>query len=496
MFSLAGFCSDSKYRIRKRVCDLAGDSSCQNWVGREDEGGGSEPGALAVVSYHPAAGSTQIPQDTDLSITFNQPVAKGTGSIEIRLDSDGSVFWSVDVSDVDVIVSGSSVRIVTGITLTGNTAYYVTYPSGAFETSEGESLPALTDTSTWTFTTRGGVYAAVSDLDSFVAGGKTYVVEGISSDGGADYNTISNVYELDTTTDSLIPVSTFPTYYASDIAVFEYGGTQYVLVANRCYGSCSAYNGSVSSPLYRFDPTSESLILVQNITTEFAMAWTSHNFNGTVYAIVGNRFSGYTNLGAFVYRFNGASLEKIQTITSPGPYDWKLFEAKGNLYALEAYSNYTSTYTQASKFLKFNGSTFSQIQGITTTGAKDWETFEVDGETYALIANLMVSSTNYNATSRFYHLDSATEQMVPLQDIPTYSALDWEVFVDGGETYAILAHGGGSTIYKFNPVTQQMDEYRTLAIAASTWRALYADGKTYLLKGGSYGTSLYRFDQI
>ncbi|MCA9074874.1 MAG: FG-GAP repeat protein [Planctomycetaceae bacterium] len=89
---------------------------------------------------------------TDLVITFDEAMQKGSGNIVIKRISDDSVFETIDVSDAAVTVAGAVVTIDPPNDFTDATEYYVQVDAGAFEDLAGNPFAGIADTATWNFT--------------------------------------------------------------------------------------------------------------------------------------------------------------------------------------------------------------------------------------------------------------------------------------------------------------------------------------------------------
>lgn len=134
-------------------------------------GGGSDTTPPVVLLRSPADDSSGVDLDADISITFDEPVFAGSGSITIRKSADGSIFESFDVS------SSSAISIGGGVVTIDPTAdfdpaidYYVQVDASAIEDSSGNVFGGILDTVSWNFTTRS---VASSVLAPYVADAHT-----------------------------------------------------------------------------------------------------------------------------------------------------------------------------------------------------------------------------------------------------------------------------------------------------------------------------------
>ena len=114
--------------------------------------------APVPVTLFPATGTTDVPTNTALSVVFDEPVQKATGTITIRNTSDNSIFQAFNITDNTVTVSGNTLSFnLSG--LTANTAYAVEVSSGALKDLAGNDFAGFSGNS-WTFTTGITFYSA------------------------------------------------------------------------------------------------------------------------------------------------------------------------------------------------------------------------------------------------------------------------------------------------------------------------------------------------
>jgi hypothetical protein len=110
-------------------------------------------GPLLSSTFTPAHESNNALIDTDLAITFNEALQKGTGNVTIKRLSDNGVVEEINVTSPQVSVSGATVTITPSSDLDFDTAYYVEIDSGAVTDVNGESFVGFTGSGTWQFTT-------------------------------------------------------------------------------------------------------------------------------------------------------------------------------------------------------------------------------------------------------------------------------------------------------------------------------------------------------
>ena len=110
-------------------------------------------GSPCILATSPADDSTIIDVATNLVMTFNEAMQKGSGDITIHLLSDNSITQTIPITGTAVTISGTQVTIDPPLTLTWGISYYVNIPAGAILDLAGNPFAGITDTSSWNFTT-------------------------------------------------------------------------------------------------------------------------------------------------------------------------------------------------------------------------------------------------------------------------------------------------------------------------------------------------------
>ncbi|MCI4661886.1 MAG: Ig-like domain-containing protein [Neomegalonema sp.] len=128
-------------------------------------GGISDPAALnftteatdiiapSLVSTSPVDDATDVAADANITLTFDEPIAEGTGSVVIRLVADDSAVETLSVPSASVSVSGDTVTINPVADLDPGTAYYVEISNGAFTDGAGNPFAGIADKTVLNFTT-------------------------------------------------------------------------------------------------------------------------------------------------------------------------------------------------------------------------------------------------------------------------------------------------------------------------------------------------------
>ncbi len=108
---------------------------------------------LAISSTSPTDDEVDVLPNTNLTITFNKNVVKGTGNIQIIQSSNDAVQQTIDVTGSNVTIDGAVVRIDPPANiLPPDTEFYVNIDAGAFENEAGAPFAGISDNSTWSFT--------------------------------------------------------------------------------------------------------------------------------------------------------------------------------------------------------------------------------------------------------------------------------------------------------------------------------------------------------
>jgi len=105
-----------------------------------------------VNTFSPADGETGVAVASNIVITFNQPIQKGTGNITLRsVSAAGTILETIAVSAGTVTISASQVTINPVSLLPNNTDVYVVVDEGAFTNISFNSPTSLINT--YNFTT-------------------------------------------------------------------------------------------------------------------------------------------------------------------------------------------------------------------------------------------------------------------------------------------------------------------------------------------------------
>ena len=148
--------------------------ACYNADGSLDAsfigGSGTDTAAPTVTTFTPADGMTGVVVDSNIVLTFNEAIQKGTGLIEIHSGSaTGTVVASYDVAtSSNLTIAGNTLTINPTADLTSATHYVVTFNDGSIKDLAGNGYSG---TDTYDFTTAST--SSVHDISGSVTFWKT-----------------------------------------------------------------------------------------------------------------------------------------------------------------------------------------------------------------------------------------------------------------------------------------------------------------------------------
>ncbi|NML46784.1 nuclease [Ramlibacter sp. G-1-2-2] len=117
----------------------------------EQAAGASLPG---LTVFKPTTGKANVGVGSNLYLSFDQAVAAGAGNVV--LSNGAGDTRTISVADTaQVTFNGSVMKIHPKFFLVPNTTYNITYPAGVVKTVAGGTTPAVSDATTFSFTTIG-----------------------------------------------------------------------------------------------------------------------------------------------------------------------------------------------------------------------------------------------------------------------------------------------------------------------------------------------------
>jgi len=113
------------------------------------------------ITFSPSIGATGVSLSSNIIITFNGTVAKGTGNITLRANSaSGTAFSTIGVSSSSVTISGGAVTIDPPSNIGSATTTFVVVDAGAFSGLTTTSINALINT--YSFTTSSFAFSSIN----------------------------------------------------------------------------------------------------------------------------------------------------------------------------------------------------------------------------------------------------------------------------------------------------------------------------------------------
>ena len=110
--------------------------------------------APTLSSRSPADGASGIAVSAVFTLTFTEDMRAGSGEIQIRSSTDGSVVQSIPVDDTrQVLIDGNVVTIDPAFDLPAGEDFFFSIPSGALRDLSGNTFAGLTSSTAWNFST-------------------------------------------------------------------------------------------------------------------------------------------------------------------------------------------------------------------------------------------------------------------------------------------------------------------------------------------------------
>jgi methionine-rich copper-binding protein CopC len=111
--------------------------------------------APVLITTNPADNATDVPVAANLVATFSEPVAKGTGTVTLKRNSDNSTVESFNIATSPALTfSGQTLTINPTANLDYQTEYHVVIEATAVvDTSGGNAFAGISSTTAWSFTT-------------------------------------------------------------------------------------------------------------------------------------------------------------------------------------------------------------------------------------------------------------------------------------------------------------------------------------------------------
>ncbi|CAB1327930.1 unnamed protein product, partial [Coregonus sp. 'balchen'] len=257
--------------------------------------------------------------------------------------------------------------------------------------------------------------------------------------------------------------------------------------------------------------------LYQKISTHGALSWRHFTMGKKIFLVVSNsrESTGKEETVekdelSVIYRWNKKTQRFVhyQALQTHCARDWEAFRIQGHTYlAVANHRQGNTNHTIDSVVYKWDRGTqlFEPHQALRTSGAYDWEAFTVGPYHFLAVANAFDGLTThvdsviyvwvdgsfrfrYAINSTIYELDMSSQLFLRFQDIITYSAVDWEFFTVGEESYLVVAnsfdgesHSLNSIIYRWQGYEGFVPIHRLPTIGCSDWEFFTSGEESYLI---------------
>ncbi|XP_078260582.1 thrombospondin-type laminin G domain and EAR repeat-containing protein-like [Rhinoraja longicauda] len=290
------------------------------------------------------------------------------------------------------------------------------------------------------------------------------------------------------------PYQNITTYEAQAWKHFSIGHQVFLVVANFEKNE----ENQEYSVIYRWSRRKMQFMMYQRLATHSARDWEAFQINGETFLAVANHREGDNhNIDSVIYKWNPKSqlFERNQTIPTSGAYDWEFFTIGPYSFLVVANTfNGTSTRIYSRIYIQLNGM-FRLFQSMPTYGATDWEIFRVEGRVFLAVANSQSYQTgssnginSFNINSTIYELNITAQMFVKFQDIPTYSAVDWEFFTVGDDSFLVVANSFdgskfflNSVIYRWQGFESFVPVHHLPTYGCTDWEQFNTEEGSYLI---------------
>jgi photosystem II stability/assembly factor-like uncharacterized protein/methionine-rich copper-binding protein CopC len=109
--------------------------------------------APVLQSFTPTNNATNVALETNLTLTFDENIQKGSGNLLINKLSDNSTIATINLGGNEVTINGATATINPTNNLPASTQVYVLIPSGGFKDLAGNNYAGISINTTWRFTT-------------------------------------------------------------------------------------------------------------------------------------------------------------------------------------------------------------------------------------------------------------------------------------------------------------------------------------------------------
>ncbi|XP_063070688.1 thrombospondin-type laminin G domain and EAR repeat-containing protein-like [Engraulis encrasicolus] len=246
-----------------------------------------------------------------------------------------------------------------------------------------------------------------------------------------------------------------------NISTHEAQAWKFFTIGKRCFlvVANAGGTGGEYSVIYKWSSQKQKFFHYQRLRTHTAQDWEAFSIEGEAFLAVANhrRADNNHNIDSVIYKWNvGTRVFQVnQTIQTSGAYDWEFFRV-GPYHFLAVANTFDGETTRInSTIYVWVAGRFTHFQNITTFGATDWEMFEIGGRVFLAVANgelHTAGSSLYSIDSTIYELNMDLQRFIRFQDILTHTAVDWEFFTIGTQSFLVVANSYNGTSYTLKSV--------------------------------------------
>lgn len=398
------------------------------------------PTAPVLVSSTPSDNATDI-GNIDITLTFDQYVARGTGNIKIINSSTGATRYTFNAAtDSRVIINNTIVTLDTNFILEANTTYYITVDTGALLGSTGIPFAGISGSTTLNFTTSSSTGVSYFDTSGLYTSTKAVTIGYVNEYATGVYNILPTQANLDNT---------------KGIKLYEYTSGVSTLIHTFYHGepgNGTTYDVSGSKPIYVYVQP----YLEQNKTYYLLIDDGAYYDSETNLELPG---VSDTNLLRFNTNFAITGLNDESYIGNTSNLLWAYPDNDIRLSILDDTTDYTIT--------------FSSNIGIFSDGASTSSTYSITGTRSELISlvpdvkfyptrdttstGTMTLTLKLGSTTLSTHtntLTSAGSNVLPSTDVVSYSTAGTYSFTPSFEQryyytnadILLVGGGGGAAI--------------------------------------------------
>lgn len=289
---------------------------------------------------------------------------------------------------------------------------------------------------------------------------------------------------------------TLPSDAAHSFKSFKIGQQFFLAVAN--YGAAMDGSSTIST-IFRWNMERQKFRVFQQLQTWTATDIEFFDIKGTKFIAVVNYAKGNSLFAtSIIYRWNRKirRFQKVQQLKTTGARDMTAFQVLDYQFLIVSQAfNGRTTLLDSDVYIWHDGK-FVKFSSMETMGAVDWEYFSINNEHYLAVVNSYnfgpqnYQKTNtYSTQSSIYKLNIRKKVFERLQDVPTYSAIDWEFFTIGEQKYLVVSNAQNtedsrehdSVIYRWQGVDQFVPVHRMKLLPTADFEAFKIGQDIYLL---------------